>query len=182
MFSNGFCVLYVKIWNLLIFCPVSFSWWPLFPKQISQAHCLLKVTFTLLEDVFFILPDVLQIPGLHSIKEVSWSFTICFPVWILTCFLVSFTVLQASREVLDFFLKGVLLIPSYSFLVVDSSPLQRLPGWEQTPDMWKNLFSTQLERLMSHLIFCQLDMRTTYLPLWSGYICYEVWLVVQDLH
>lgn len=52
MFFNGFCLLYVKIWNLLISQPVSFSGRPLSPKHISQTQCLLKLMLMLLQIVF----------------------------------------------------------------------------------------------------------------------------------
>lgn len=61
---------------------------------------------------------------------------------------------QVSGKFLIFFLKGVLLFPNYSFLVVDRSPLQSLPEWEQIPGLWWNLFSTQLER---HALFSLLS-------------------------
>lgn len=51
VFFNGFCLLYVKIWTLLVSWPVSFSWMPLSPDGISQAQRLLKLPLTLLESV-----------------------------------------------------------------------------------------------------------------------------------
>lgn len=109
------------------------------------------------------LPHWLQMQGHHSIKEISWSLQSAslFRYWhVFACVLGAFhspESYQISGQFLTFFQQGVLLIPSYGSLVIDTSPLQRLPpsGWEEMLGLWWNLFFTQPER-HAHLVFCQL--------------------------
>lgn len=161
MFFIGFCLLYVKIWNLLISWPVSFSWWPHFPKHISPSQCLLELTLTLLETVFLrhhiyckckafiVLKNYLAAYNLLPCSDISMFWGVFLRPFI------SWELLNL-RAVPHLFQQGVLLIPSYGSLGLDPSPLQRLSpsGWEEMPGPWWNLFSTQLER---HALFSLLS-------------------------